>query len=76
MRDKTLRNKTGLSRYYKTTLLMVFISAFMVSCGKKGPLYIPKKTLQVEDTAPQADKATPTKSADTKDADEKSKQTK
>ncbi len=74
--DKILLKKTGLGRSYKAILLMVFIAAFTLSCGKKGPLYIPKKSLQVEDQAAPADKVTPTKSIDAKDANAKSKQAK
>jgi len=36
--------KNGL----KTILLMSFILLFNVSCGKKGPLYLPKKNKQTE----------------------------
>ncbi len=69
---KILQNKAGLNRGYQTVLWVVFIAAFTVSCGKKGPLYMPKSTPQVEAKPAAVDKATAEKSTDVKDA-EKSK---
>lgn len=48
MLDNILWNKAGLKRAYKIILLMVFVAAFNVSCGKKGPLYISGKAKPVE----------------------------
>lgn len=66
---KILWNKAGLNRGYQAILGVVFIAAFTVSCGKKGPLYIPKQTPQVEAKPAAADKATAEKSTDVKDTD-------
>lgn len=55
---------------------MVLIAAFTVSCGKKGPLYIPKKTSQTEEKPTQADKVIPGKNIDGKNTGVNSKQAK
>ncbi len=56
MLDNILRNKVRLKRGYKIILLMVFVAAFNISCGKKGPLYISGKAKPVEVKSEAADK--------------------
>jgi len=49
MLDNILWNKVQRNSAYKTVLLMVFLAAVTVSCGKKGLLYIPATTAQAEE---------------------------
>ncbi len=66
---KILQKKAGLNHRYQAILLMVFIAVLTVSCGKKGPLYIPTATPQIEAKPAAADKATVEKTTDAKDSD-------
>ncbi len=56
----------------KTFLLAGFALLFSVSCGKKGPLYMPKTTAETEQKTEQ--KAMPEKDKPEKDKPEKAKQ--
>ena len=45
------QDKLNLNDGIKTGVLMCFILFFSVSCGKKGPLYMPKDKAKVEQPA-------------------------
>ena len=61
MLDVHLLDKVAIKKGYKIALLMTFIVTVTVSCGKKGPLYIPKKTLETEQPEKQTPKKKPLK---------------